>query len=178
MRKIHRWISVGAALFLLIVASTGVILQAQKLLGGDEKDQDRRRVVPGAMTTSSDAATYGALLSKTLEAARARAPRKPIASVELRFAQDEPRGIVTLPGDPGRRITVDPRDGKVVTDETFEGDSIFLRIHSGEILGEPGVVLGLLWGLALVVLSVTGGWMYLHMYRKRRKARGKGQAFW
>ena len=178
MRKIHRWISIGAALFLVIVASTGVILQAQKLLGGDEKDQDKDRVVAGAMTTSSDAAAYGAMLSKTLDATRTRAPNQPIASIELRFAGDEPRGVVTLPGDPGRQITVDPRDGKVLKDEAHEAESIFLRIHSGEILGEPGVVMGLLWGLALVVLSITGGLMYLDMYRKRRKARGKGQVFW
>ena len=65
-----------------------------------------------------------------------------------------------------------------MSDEEYERESLFLRIHSGEILGEPGVVLGVLWGLALVTLSITGGLVYLNMHGKRRKAQGKGKVFW
>lgn len=35
MRKYHRWVSAVAALFLLVVSVTGVVLQAQKLTGND-----------------------------------------------------------------------------------------------------------------------------------------------
>lgn len=172
MRQIHRWISLVAALFLLIVATTGVILQVQRLAGEDE---DHDREVPTALAVPADA--YGPMLAETLKVARGRAPNRPIASVELQMAGDEPKGVVTFPGDPGRQITVDPRDGKVLKDEEHEAESLILRIHSGEILGEPGVALGVFWGSALVVLSITGFIVYLQLYRRRRKA-GKGRLFW
>lgn len=42
MRKFHRWISVVAALFLVVVGTTGVVLQVQRLVGGEE-EQERER---------------------------------------------------------------------------------------------------------------------------------------
>ncbi len=173
MRQIHRWISLVAALFLLIVATTGVILQVQRLTGEDE---DRDQAALGVLAMPADA--YGPMLAKTLEVARGREPRRPITSIELQMARDGPQGVVTFPGDPGRQITVDPRDGKVLKDEAHEAESLILRIHSGEILGKPGVVLGVFWGSALVLLSITGFIVYLELYRRRRKASGKNGLFW
>ena len=173
MRQIHRWISLIAGLFLLIVATTGVILQVQRLTGEDE---DHDRAVPKVLAMPADA--YAPMLAKTLEAVRAREPKRPITSIELQLAGDQPHGVVTFPGDPGRQITVDPRNGKVLKDEAHEAESLILRIHSGEILGEPGVVLGVFWGSALVVLSITGFIVYLELYRRRRKASGKSGLFW
>ena len=173
MRQIHRWISLVAALFLLVVATTGVILQVQRLTG---QDQDADRVATSA--APMPAAAYTSMLARTLEVARARAPGRPIASIELQLAGEEPRGVVTFPGEPGRQITVDPRDGRVLKDEEHEAESLILRIHSGEILGEPGVVLGVFWGSALVLLSITGFVVYLELYRRRRKASGKSGLFW
>lgn len=171
MRQIHRWTSLVAALFLLIVATTGVILQVQRLTG-DEEDRDR------AAPTGLPLNAYVPMLAKTLEVAHARVPNRPIVSVELQLAGNEPKGIVTFPGEPGRQITVDPRNGKVLKDEEHEAESLILRIHSGEILGEPGVVLGVFWGSALVLLSITGFIVYLELYRRRRKASGKSGLFW
>ncbi len=173
MRQIHRWISLIAGLFLLIVATTGVILQVQRLT---REDEDRDRAVPKVLAMPAEA--YAPMLAKTLEAVRAREPKRPITSIELQLAGDQPHGVVTFPGDPGRQITVDPRNGKVLKDEAHEAESLILRIHSGEILGEPGVVLGVFWGSALVVLSITGFIVYLELYRRRRKASGKSGLFW
>ena len=33
-------------------------------------------------------------------------------------------------------------------------------------------------GVALVVLLLSGGWVYLDMYRRRRKGSGKSGLFW
>ena len=179
MRQYHRWVSLMAALFLLVVATTGVILQVQKLTGDDadaaehgDKDQAQ------ALTTAMPSPTYAALIRRTLDTARARVPNSPITSVSLKGEGEEIQGLVTLPGDPPRQITVDARTGRLLRDERHETESIFLRIHSGAILGEPGVVLGVLWGSALVILSITGAWVYLDMYRRRRKASGKSGLFW
>ncbi len=174
IRKIHRWVSIVATLFLFVVAATGVILQVQKLTGGEEAEEAPK----GTMTTSTANGTFAAMLTRTLDAARAAAPNEPVASVELRLTGKGPEGLVTMPGEPGRRIVVNAESGEVVRDEPYERESLVLRIHSGEILGEPGVVMGILWGLGLVVLSVSGVIVYLSMYTKQRAARGKGQVFW
>lgn len=180
MRQYHRWVSILAAVFLLVVSATGVILQVQKLTGtdadaGEHGDKDKGEA---ALTTAMPSPDYAALISRTVDAARTRVPNTPIASVTLKGEGDEVQGIVALPGDPPRQLTIDARSGRVLSDVRRDPESLILRIHSGAILGEPGVVLGVLWGLALVILSVTGGWVYLSMYRRRRKASGKGGLFW
>jgi uncharacterized iron-regulated membrane protein len=180
MRQYHRWISIVAAMFLLVVSATGVILQVQKLTGNDTDaaehgDKDRGEA---ALTTAMPSPAYAALVSRTLDAARTRIPNSPVASITLKGEGDEIQGIVTLPGDPPRLLTIDARSGRILSDVRQDPDSLIKRIHSGAILGEPGVVLGILWGLALVILSLTGGWVYISMYRRRRKASGKAGVFW
>ena len=175
MRKFHRWISVVAALFLVVVGTTGVVLQVQRLVGGEEEQERKREAATGIETASR--VDPSVLLSRTLAAAQQRAPGRALASIELLPGGDEPKGVVILAGDHARRIVVDARDGDVVEDRPYEAESLILRIHSGAIFGEPGVFLGIFWGLALVGLSLTGAWVYLDLYRRRRKS-GNGGPFW
>ncbi len=178
MRKYHRWISAVAAIFLLVVSVTGVVLQVQKLTGSDgEADAEGQGSTPTALTSAIESPVYAAMATRTLDAARSRVPNAPITSVTLRSADKGVEGVVSIPGDPPREIVVDARSGRVISDESHE-ESLIRRIHSGAILGEPGTVLGILWGLALVILSITGGWVYLDMYRKRRRNSGKTGLFW
>ena len=44
-------------------------------------------------------------------------------------------------------------------------------IHSGEALGPLGTVLSIASGLALAFFSVSGLWMYVQMWRRRRSSR-------
>lgn len=178
MRQFHRWVSAVAAIFLLFVSVTGVILQVQRLTGEDADAGSGERV-SSALTTAMPSPAYAAMVTRTLDAARQRAPNSAVASVVLRGGEENAiQGVVQLPGDPLREIVVDARSGRVVSDERKEAESLVRRIHSGEVLGEPGVVLGILWGLALVILLVTGGWVYLDMYRRRLKGSGKRGLFW
>ncbi|OJX78202.1 hypothetical protein CD928_02135 [Sphingopyxis sp. GW247-27LB] len=175
LRKYHRWISAVAALFLIVVAVSGVILQIQRL-GGEDSDADRAGST--VLSTAIPSPVYGALVSHTLDAVRQRAPNAVIASVSLRGEGSDIEGVVDMPGDPLREIIVDANSGRIKSDERRETESLILRIHSGEILGEPGVVLGVMWGTALIVLLITGGWVYVDMYRRRLKGSGKRGLFW
>ena len=176
MRKIHRWLSIVAVIFLLIVAATGVILQAQKLTGADEDDPDNLQI-SRALTTATPPTVYSGMLDRALSAARDRAPGVPIVTLTLRMG-DNPKVLVVLPGDPGRQLTVDGISGDVLSDETYEPEPLLKRIHDGSIFGDPGVVMGVLWGSALVVLAVTGFWVYFDMYNRRRKLHSKRILFW
>jgi len=50
------------------------------------------------------------------------------------------------------------------------------RIHSGEAFGDGGLVVAMLWGLALAVLTATGIVIYLRM--RRKNATGWKRIFW
>lgn len=50
------------------------------------------------------------------------------------------------------------------------------RLHSGEAFGEGGLVFAMLWGLALVLLTLSGVVIYLQM--RRPGATGLRRIFW
>ena len=177
MRKIHRWIAIVAVVFLVVVASTGVLLQAQKFTGADEDDPDNAPSST-ALSTTTAPTLYTGIVERALAVAKARAPGVPIVSVTVKMGENQPTVLIRLPGAPGRQITVDGRSGKLLADEPFEPETLLKRIHDGSILGDPGVVMGVLWGLALVVLTITGFWVYLDLYRRRARVQGKGKLFW
>ena len=61
--------------------------------------------------------------------------------------------------------------------ETPDDDALLLRLHTGEILGDGGKFLGLLWGIALIVMTYTGCRLYLQMYQARKK-QGRPPKWW
>ena len=141
MRKYHRWFGPVAAIFLLVIATSGVSLQIQHALGDDGDPDKELASDTSALTTGMESTVYDAFVTKTLDAARSRAPGGLIFSVMLRPVGTDVQGIVLLHGDPPRQITVDARTGRVVDDVRQEPDSLLLRIHTGEILGGAGLVL-------------------------------------
>ena len=175
MRSIHRWLSLLAALFLLVVASTGVVLQFQRIGESEEHEHEEH----AQMLARTDAASVdlGAVLNRALAIAHARVPHASIVSVQLRGDTDGPQAVIVLDGEPQRQLVIDP-GGEVRESAVHDEDSFIKRLHSGEVFGEPGVALGLFWGSALVVLALTGLWVYFSMMAKRAKARGKWQVFW
>jgi uncharacterized iron-regulated membrane protein len=50
-------------------------------------------------------------------------------------------------------------------------------IHAGYILGPTGRVINVLCGVIFLILSITGTWVYIDMFRRRLKS-GKWQFFW
>ena|SRR5579864_1403848 len=176
MRKYHRWFATVAVAFLIIVAATGVILQIQKLIGSDENDPDNVQI-SRALTTATDPTIYAVMVERAVVSARTLAPSVPIVSMTF-LSGDAPKIMVRLAGDPARLISVDARTGKVLANEAFEPEPLMQRIHDGSILGDSGVVMGVLWGSALVVLTLTGLWMFVDMYRRRVRVHGKSRLFW
>jgi uncharacterized iron-regulated membrane protein len=51
------------------------------------------------------------------------------------------------------------------------------HLHDGELLGYWGRIVSLALGLALLLFSVSGIWMYWTMYSARRR-NGMGKVFW
>lgn len=76
-----------------------------------------------------------------------------------------PRGPGAVPISPGGKMP-DPRLHKLL-----------IKIHDGTFAGLFGAILSIVTGCALLFFSVSGVWMYVTMW-ERRKAAGRRAFFW
>ena len=180
MRKIHRWLGVPAAIFLLLASFTGVWLECVHFFGAEEAERERIRDLTSGVTAQSVGAEFGASFDKARAAAAARAGAQPLDKMVWQLKGDAP--TITFFFGPqgqqaGRRIAVHARTGEVLGVEDYAEDSFILRLHSGEVFGDGGMVLGMFWGLSLFVLTITGTIIYIRM-KPRTPRTGLRKVFW
>lgn len=128
MRKWHRWLSLFFGVFILFIATTGLLSHWAELW-------------PVAEPSAAE-----------------------------RAAQEPPAGFVCPDG--WRCSPPRPESGP----RSLTG--FFHHLHSGEEFGPAGTAISVLSGLALVFFSLSGLWMYLSMWRERRRRDAKDRWFW
>lgn len=239
LRRLHRWLGIVLALFLLVIALTGTILQVIMATYGDSGPMQAPgepfwvvRVRDWAVTVHTGAFTgitgvyigiicalgllffcvSGVWIYLELYRSRAAYGRKSLfwrtragasagmrslhrwitlpfglfalllsitgASLDLYFARYDQ---VPLPpprkgqggpiGPPKHGPEPGPPSGG------REWHDLSLSVHKLNFLGWTGHALGVVLGLALMVLAVSGTWMFLSLYKQRRKA-GLTGLFW
>ena len=113
-------------------------------------------------------------------AAAARAGVQPLDKMVWQLKGDAP-AITFFFGShgsqAGRRITVNAKTGEVLSEQPYDEDSFLLKLHSGEALGDGGMVLGMLCGLARLLLTVSGIVIYFKM-KPRKPPAGIRRVFW
>lgn len=178
-RKLHRWIGFGAAILFLYVAVTGVILQVQQLLGPEEQQKE-------AMAQITSSVTLGQTLEPDASLERARQTvvqrfgSRPVNSIDWQIKGPVQSFTFHLGGPAPLRVHVEAAQARITAVESDEED-FFVRLHSGEIIGDGGKFLGLGWGLGLIFMIVTGFVVYLQLWRSRQKkerTRGSGLGRW
>ena len=178
MRKFHRWVSLPAAVFLLSVAVTGVILQFQQFFGEDEAQREQLATMTSAYSLDTPATNVAEMIDRARTTARSKFGDAKLDAVEVQLKGDHPTVALHVVGDSPRKLVVNGLTGAVESDELDERESFILRLHTGEVFGDGGVVLGMVWGTALVALTVTGAVLYWRMYRARARVKGWRQVFW
>ncbi len=173
LRRLHRWVGVIAALFMITVASTGIILQLQHLKGEEEKESLSKK--PSSFKLDSSLDKVQSKLALAQASARAKIGPASLDRIELELKGDKPRFVFHTSGDPKRKIILDADSGAVEKIEEDE-ESWVVRLHSGELFGKMGVAVGAFWGFVWLFLAVTG----LVMYWQMRKGQKKGwrRIFW
>jgi hypothetical protein len=180
MRKIHRWLGLPAAIFLVVTSITGVWLECMKFFGAEEAERERIRDMVSPVTAQTVGTEFGLGFEKARMAAVARAGVQPLDKMVWQLKSDAP--AITFFFGPhgsqaGRRIAVNARTGEVQSEQSYEEDSFILKLHSGEALGDGGMVLGMFWGLALLLLTVSGMVIYFKM-KPRKPQTGLRKVFW
>jgi uncharacterized iron-regulated membrane protein len=178
-RLFHRWLGAIAALFLCFAGATGVLVAASEFFGEAEAERERLRDVVSTVTTETPAEAFAAPLQRALQTVAQRAKGAPVDRVELKLKGDQPTVVISTgrkEGGEDRRYVCDANTGALL-DEADYADKPFLhRLHSGEAFGDGGLVMAMLWGLALVALTISGVVLYLQM--RRPGATGWRRFFW
>ena len=113
MRKWHRWISLVAALFLLVVAATGVILQVQQFFGEDEAEREQMAKSASPYSVDSPLAGFAPKLAAAQAAVRARAGADRLDNVELQLKGEHPTFVFHTAGARNRKFIVNADTGAV-----------------------------------------------------------------
>ena len=165
-RQFHRWVGTVAAILFLLVAVTGVVLQCQQIFGKDETIREEMEKAVSSQKIQQPLAGSITMLDAARETVASRYPAAVIAAMDWQFKGNPPLITFHLDEPQKLRVFIDAKTSRVVKVESDE-ESWMLRLHTGEIVGDGGKFLGLLWGLALVAMTITGVILYLQMVRGR-----------
>lgn len=180
MRKLHRWLAIPAAVFLLVASFTGLWLEVDRFFGAEEAERESLRDIRSSVTAPTFMEQFGRRMNAVTAAAAAVAGPQPLDEVVWKMKGPHPSAAFVFgptEGGEGRRVVVDLRTATVVSVADYEEQSFILRLHSGEVLGDGGKVVGMFWGVALLVLTITGLAIYLRM-RPRSKRLGWRRFVW
>jgi uncharacterized iron-regulated membrane protein len=178
-RQWHRWVSAPSALWFVFVAITGVLLAATEFFGEAEAERERLRDVVSPITTQLEASTWTSPLQRAFATAASTAPGAPVDRVEWHVKR-RPSTVTLYLGKPSggedRKLVFDAATGALLTTEDYADKPFLVRLHSGEALGDGGLVFAMLFGLALLFVTISGVVLYLQM----RKPGGQGlrRVFW
>lgn len=179
LRKWHRWIGFPAGIFLILVSITGVMLAFNEFFGEAEAQREATRDLVSSVTTTTADSELLATLIKARAAVAAQAPGAPVDKIEWQFKGDAP-SIAIFTGKPNggedRKFVFNTKTGVIDKVEAYADKTFLLRLHSGEAFGDGGLVMAMFWGLALMLLSASGLWIYWQM--RRRNAIGLKKIFW
>jgi hypothetical protein len=201
MRRIHRWVSIVAALFVLYVAATGLMMAFDSVWttaymashglmlpsgGGGPPPALIKMFANDGTVADADLAP---MLSTTLAAASKGVtdPSSPRV-IRLRTYGGMPQGVVVTGDEEAEQQVFNAKTGQPVglyeagyprtpmplqwgVHETWK------RLHRGDFFGLTGRWMDLLTGLTMLFLTVSGIVMYLQLYRARRRV-GRRGPFW
>ena len=176
MRKWHRWIGLPAGLFLLVTAFTGVWLECERFFGEDEALREKIRDLPSKHTAKTPAFAIEEKLSAARAAVAIKHPDAPLDKIQLQLKGDEPTATFYLGSKDGRKVVVNLLTAAVLKEDSYDEDSFILKLHSGEALGDGGMVVYMFVGVALFALIITGFFIYFKM--KPKNATGLRRIFW
>jgi uncharacterized iron-regulated membrane protein len=166
--QLHLWLGIVVTVALTVIAITGVALNHKRGLGlmPDVPNESTGRL-EGTLSLDS-------LARIGLDAA---APGQNAAVAQIDRMDVRPRDgfvKVRLRDIANSEATVDIHTGKVLHVGP-RADVYFEKLHSGEIFGSQGILLSDVAAIALVIVLISGVWLWIAP-KLKRGAREEGEA--
>ena len=160
----HLWLSVPITGLVISLSVTGILLNHKRPLG----------LMPDPEVAAPAPVDQALPLHELIRRAEAAYPGPDVPPVD-RMDVRPSRGLVKVRFDdrPVTEVSLDLSDGTVL--EVGERHDVFLeKVHSGEVFGDPFVVITTIAGLALMALLGSGFWMWLYpKYRVVQRSHGQ-----
>jgi len=175
MRRWHRRLSILVAVFMLLIASTGALLQGEMMLDG--RDGPPGAPPPGGAAGGPSDEQMKAWFASALAGTRRLSANGAVMGIDLRFIGDAPIADVVLADPAPRRLRLDATSGRLLAGAPEGGrdlHGVLLELHRGAFAGRVGTGVGLACGVVLTVLSVTGFVLYLQLWWRRRAGQQPG----
>ena len=181
-RRWHRWIGFPAALFLFWSAVTGFVVAFNEFFGADEALREQLRTITSPVTVGAAAGEWAGAVQRALATVAAQVPNAPVDRIVVQFKGPAPT-VAVFTGKRGggedKQFVVNARTGALVSVEEYADKPFLYRLHSGEAFGDGGLVVSMVWGVALVLLTISGFVIYVHVLRlPRPRAKGLRRVFW
>jgi uncharacterized iron-regulated membrane protein len=167
-RQWHRWIGAPAALFLLFVSITGVLLAGTEFFGEDEALREANRTLVSTVSTSTPLDQWTGPLATALATAAKDYPGAPVDKITVELKGQSPTLAIYLgkaTGGEDRRLVFDAKTGAFKNMDDYVDKPFLNRLHSGEAFGDGGLVVAMAWGLALLALTSSGFLLYWRLAR-------------
>lgn len=160
-RKVHYWLSIAAALPILIIAVTGILLHVKK---------DFAWIQPAERAGSGKEPAVS--MARILEACRS-VPESGVRDWgDIQRIDVRPgKGLVKVTTSGNFEVQIDAATGEVLQG-AYRRSDLIEQLHDGSFF-HPLVkrLIFLPAGFALLILLVTGLWLFLLPIRSRRRAR-------
>jgi uncharacterized iron-regulated membrane protein len=174
MRNFHRWFSFPLILFLFLVSATGVVLQFQET--GEIFEGERPKPTVSALPSDAEMVIQ---VQKALTAARSVKADFPAQRIEFDYSRGGAKAKIGITPRGGPAIEVDMKTGAatLVAAPKPNLHTTMIQLHTGKRFGPLGLIIIMLSSIAFLVLTITGFFVYLDMWKRRRGA-GKTGLFW
>jgi hypothetical protein len=189
MRHVHRWIMTVVAILLVYWVISGLIMAIYDV-SDSRQSWAREGGGAGARAVSPlPQEDLDPMLAVALRSVRSAASAKPVTALALRMVDGAPLAIVAVGGSAPEQFIFDARSGSKLSelpegppDAPGAAGSLFMPTylpslhndikdwHRGNALGDLGVWLALTTGIGLLLLTLTGLWVYFQMYVRRRSS--------
>lgn len=169
-RRWHRWVALPAALFLMFVSTTGLLLHLE--VSRTAAMGAAGAPPPGLPATNlPNGHAVAAMMERVIDEAK-QEPDFTVVSVSLSLTP----GLVVATaadgiGPEARRIEIDASTGEriVARPDPMERHFFLQDIHAGYRFGWIGRLVSILCGISLLVLAVTGLQIWYDVFRRRKK---------
>lgn len=162
LRKIHYWATAFVAVPLLVIVSTGILLQFKKHWSFVQPTERHGFEGPPRID-----------LQGILDSARGATVAEVASWDDIRRIDVRPdRGVAKVWTRSGHEVQVDLGDGSILQVAVRRSDLIE-SLHDGSFFGGDLVKLGVFLpvGASLLFMLFSGAWLFAHPFLARRRAR-------